>query len=289
MSSPKWEDGLRLDDKLGPARPLSDEGADHMVLTALDELAPPRRRIKAVRWGWALAAAAALFIIAPAAVAAFRTFILPALPAWRSNPAAPPRRASTPPPEVDLPADPEPEPPLGVEPDPPLVAPPPPAPTSPTKPAPKTRRRADRSVRPRPVPRSPIRTPRPTVAASADELLARAARLRGARAFDEATAAYAEVRRRYPGSGPAYVAAVAEGQLWLRPGGRPTKALAAFEAAAGVRPDGPLDAEILFGRGAALWALDRKRSARRAWRKLIDRYPTSAPARRAAARLKTEP
>ena len=284
MSGSEWEDGLRLDAQLGPARPLPGEDAERMVQAALDEMAPARRPIRGARWGWALAAAIALFVLAPAAIAGFQTYILPALPSWRSAPPKPKRPAArTPPPETVIMVEPEPvtEPPLTE----PRAAEPstPPAPR-PAKATPRRRRR----VQP-PAPRSAPwpRPTRPLAVEGPDELLARANRLRAARAYDEATLAYAEVRKRFPGSGPAYVAAVAEGQLWLRPNGDPRKAITAFEAAAGIRPNGPLDAEILFGRGSALWALNRRRSARRVWRKLIDRYPSSAPARRADTRLKT--
>ncbi|MEM7674992.1 MAG: tetratricopeptide repeat protein, partial [Myxococcota bacterium] len=66
----------------------------------------------------------------------------------------------------------------------------------------------------------------------------------------------------------------------------PRAALAAFEAARSYS-DGPLDAEARFGQGEAMHRLGRLRSARRAWRSLIERHPRSAPAKRAQARLES--
>ena len=131
--------------------------------------------------------------------------------------------------------------------------------------------------------------PKPPAPPSADGMLARANRLRARKAFAAAADAYAEVRRFHPNTGPAYVAAVAEGQLVLKAQSDPTRALSAFSAALRMRSDGPLDAEARFGRAAALSALGRTVDARRAWRALIRKYPNSAPAKRAERRLKAGP
>ena len=306
MTSGRWQDGLRLDSGAGPATRLSEEEAERMVQQALDNLTPARPK-RSLRWGWAAAAAIALFILAPAAVAAFNTFVLPVLPKWR--PAR--RAASAPPPAAPTPVQSAPA-------ESPSVEPAPAEPTDPAAPlsasptsgaatdrfelidppeadlapndraigpqpqivAPKTaptRRRA----RPRPRARGPAR------AATAESLLASANQLRAARAFAEAARTYAQVRERFARSGPAYVAAVAEGQLRLGQLNEPASALVAFEDARDMRPKGPLDAEARFGRGAALSALGRRAEARRAWADLIRRHPNSAPAKRAEARMRS--
>ena len=69
--------GFRLDDSPGPALPLSDDEADRLVNAALQSVDTGR---PIARWGWAAAAAVMLLVITPAAIGAFRAYILPRTP-----------------------------------------------------------------------------------------------------------------------------------------------------------------------------------------------------------------
>ncbi len=341
MTRRPWEDGLRLDDAPGPAEPIGDLEAERMIQRALESFEAPPRVSFALRWGWSAAAAVALIVLAPTALAAIATVVWPGLlfspPNVASEGGGDAAAGSRAPDAADLGVhllerttdDDIPSAPIASGDFPTLERRDGKDTSAGSKQQRGRRRRArasegktpsDRerksgergSRRPTihgeaserealegalpPVGRAPgswsgtpsKRSRRP-VGPSASELLTRANQLRAAKAYEAATEAYAEIRRRFAGSGPAYVAAVAEGELELQHGRDPRTALEAFEAARRMRPDGPLDAEARFGRGSALWALGRRARAERAWRALIDRYPHSAPARRARARLETHP
>lgn len=288
MSGPKdwegWQDGLRLDSAAGPAPPLDEAQAAQMIDRALEAL-PARQRPPGLQWSGAAAAAAVLLVGAPAAIGAFRAFVAPIIettppPAGRQHRAVETIEPKTPvaPLEPEAPMAPiEPDRPTApIEPEAPMA---PIVPDRPTAPALKA---AESSPRPR-RPRRAAPAPRP----SADVLLARANDLRAHQDFAGAAAAYAEVRRAYPGTGSAYVAAVAEGQLYLEPLADADAALSAFRVARALIPDGPLAAEARFGEGAALVALGQPNAGRRVWAALVARYPDSAPAKRVAARLES--
>src|SRR5688500_6459526 len=104
---------MKLDDRLGPALPLSREAEEKLIASALDQAYPIAKRRR-----WIPIAAAALVLIgAPAAIAAWMTsraekpIVAPAPPA----PPPPKPRASLPPPPPAEAVEEQP-PPAGVKP-----------------------------------------------------------------------------------------------------------------------------------------------------------------------------
>ncbi|MEM7677188.1 MAG: hypothetical protein AAF449_14390, partial [Myxococcota bacterium] len=224
MNRPQWQRGLHLDDGPGPAQPLSNLDGARMIERALDEaeaVRPPRR----LPWGPAVAAAITLLIVTPA-VAAFGLYQLYIAPETTNRAVKPPTEPApvrpsatqTPPPAVEDREN------IVI----PKLSPTDSDAASPrTAPSPRPEASSDDNRTAPPPPRSPRRrilhrsAPRQAAAVARpqtpDQWLTRANDLRAARAFKAAVKAYAEVRRRFPDSGAAYVAAVAEGQLWLSP------------------------------------------------------------------------
>jgi TolA-binding protein len=143
---------------------------------------------------------------------------------------------------------------------------------------------------PRPTPTPAHRTPARKPAASdgghltAAALLAEAGRARGDGQIDRATSLYRRLRREYPGTPEALVAAVPLGRLLVdRGAARP--ALAAFDGYLRDMPRGPLVAEALYGKGRALEALGDGAEERLIWERLLADHAGSAYAPHARRRL----
>jgi TolA-binding protein len=122
---------------------------------------------------------------------------------------------------------------------------------------------------------------RPT--ASAAELFAQANALRGAGKSQAAEQRYLELQAHYPQSSEARVSLVSLGRLELA--SRPSQALRHFSAYLAQSSHQTLNEEALFGQATALLRLGKVEQERAAWRKLLERYPSSVYADRAKARL----
>ena len=139
-------------------------------------------------------------------------------------------------------------------------------------------------------------TPAPRVAAAAAEthasgagdaaaLFAEASRARRQGRPGEAIRLYQQLQRRHPAAAEARAADLALGVLYSR--GAPGTALTHFRRYQ--RRGGPLAPEALWGQAQALSALGRSDEARKIYRTLLTRYPRSAYAKAARAKLGTEP
>lgn len=243
-------------------------------------LAPERRRFGSRRrpaWVWGIAAAA-LFIATGAlasvytGVAPWKLFDAPAsAPAGNAPGAGEARRAKKARParrdvEAALPAE--------------AAAP---SATSLVDTAPVARAQervvaqvAARAVEPRAV------EPR-AVEPNAATLFADANRARGAGDSAGAIRLYRQLQQRFPRSSEAALSELTLATLQLHTGDA-RSALTSFDKYLG-RGSRPLDAEALVGRALSLRALGLREQETAAWRSVIDRYPGSSYARRAAERL----
>ncbi len=184
------------------------------------------------------------------------------------------------------------EPPSAPESSIPPLPPPADAPAEPPAAAPETRRSDGAGDRPRPagsagptLTRPASKRPAAPAEQTAAELLRAANRVRRAGKLDRADAQFRELARRYPGSREEVLARVTHGRLLLERMHDPAAALERFDAYLADRPRGVLAEEALAGRARALEALGRHPKAREAWRRLLERFPDSAHAATARARL----
>lgn len=99
---------------------------------------------------------------------------------------------------------------------------------------------------------------------------------------------FLDLRRRFPASREGQTAAVLVGRLRLELGHAPALALRDFNAYL-AHGNGSLVPEALAGRATAFDALGRPADAARDWAELLRRFPKSALARRARARLEGGP
>ena len=262
---------MPLDDGVGPALPMSEAAADALIEAALQQALPSRRRPR-TRAIWWVAAAAIVLLGVPATAALYRYAVAPrpSTPAPKPTPVLPDRApAEAPPPEA------------AAE---PTEAAPPATESEPPRPARTKRRRTTRrGMRKRPRP-APAASPKTIPPPSAQSLLDEASRLRGARQWRRAAAAYAQVVQIHPSSRAAYVSRISEASLHLEHLDDPKRALGLFEAA--LAASGPLDAEARWGRARALEKLGRGPEARRALQELLQKHPSTPQARRAQRRLK---
>jgi TolA-binding protein len=141
--------------------------------------------------------------------------------------------------------------------------------------------------RPRGVRALPEREAEP-VADTSRSLFAQASLARRQGDLPRATALYAELSRRFPGTAEADSAEIALGTLSLQSGAA-GQALGHFEGYLSARPGGQLAADALWGKARALAALGREDEARRDLQLLIDRYPRSTYATAARAKLGQPP
>jgi TolA-binding protein len=118
-------------------------------------------------------------------------------------------------------------------------------------------------------------------------LLRRAEQARTARRWADASRAFAELGRRYPGTREEIVARALYGQLLLDQRGEVGRALTMFERYLAVDPSGALAEEARLGRAEALRRLGRPREERAAWLELLREHPGSLHAAAARTRLAT--
>jgi hypothetical protein len=121
---------------------------------------------------------------------------------------------------------------------------------------------------------------------SAEELLRKANELRAKHRWMEATHAYEQTMRWFPGSAEAYSATVAAGFLHLDHLGDARGALRLLNGALRMRPEGALSEEVRWGRIEAFRALGAAASEQGALRDFVGRYPKSLFITRADARLR---
>jgi len=112
-------------------------------------------------------------------------------------------------------------------------------------------------------------------------LFAQASRARRHGQISEAIALYLDLQRRHPSAAEAHAADIALGMLYS--GSSPRVALTHFRRY--LQRGGPLAPEALWGQSQALSALGRTDEARAVWRILLARYPRSAYANAARAKL----
>lgn len=136
-----------------------------------------------------------------------------------------------------------------------------------------------------PSPGQPTTAAVETTALEAGQLLRRAEQARTARQWRDASRAYTELGRRYPGTREEIVGRALHGQLLLDHLGEPRRALAMFELYLAVDPFGALAEEARLGRAQALRMLGRPDEERSAWRDLLREYPGSVHGPAARRRL----
>jgi len=121
--------------------------------------------------------------------------------------------------------------------------------------------------------------------APAQDLLARANRLRAEGRFADAAATYHRAARAGRGTFTAYVATVAAADLELDHLGDPRGAAAGYRAARKAVPGGPLEVEALAGLARAVARLGQRDDERNALRALLAADPPRGLADQARARL----
>lgn len=121
--------------------------------------------------------------------------------------------------------------------------------------------------------------------AEPEDLMQRANRLRAEGRFQSAAETYALVYTRYPRSLSAYAAQVAAGSIELEHLGKPNHARKLFEGALRGHPHGALDLEARQGLALSLRDMGKDQEEIRALRALIKAHTESPAARRAEARL----
>lgn len=119
-----------------------------------------------------------------------------------------------------------------------------------------------------------------------DDLLQRANQLRAEGRFQTAADTYAQVYERYPRSLSAYAAQIAAASIALEHLSKPQHARSLFESALRGHPKGALDLEARQGLVLSLRDLGRDRDEAQALRGLIRAHGETPAARRAEARLK---
>lgn len=120
------------------------------------------------------------------------------------------------------------------------------------------------------------------------QLFAEANRMRRTGRLSDAMRQYAALQKEYPSSAETHVADIALGMLRLQSGWADA-ALSHFRRYLEISPAGDLAPEALWGEAQALTALRRPGVARRSYSTLLRRYPESAYASAARAKLQVEP
>jgi hypothetical protein len=119
----------------------------------------------------------------------------------------------------------------------------------------------------------------------AQQLLRRAEQARTARHWADASRAFVDLGRRYPGTREEIVGRALYGQLLLDHLGEPRRALTMFERYLAVERSGALAEEARLGRAQALRTLGRSGEERSAWRELLREHPGSVHVTAARTRL----
>jgi TolA-binding protein len=135
----------------------------------------------------------------------------------------------------------------------------------------------------RPAPAASPRAAARAVEPSAAQLFADANRARASADSAGAIRLYRQLQQRHPRSPEAALSELTLATLLLHTGDA-RSALSSFDSYLG-RGSRPLDAEAMVGRALSLRALGQREQEVAAWRGVIDRYPASSYARRAAERL----
>lgn len=120
------------------------------------------------------------------------------------------------------------------------------------------------------------------------QMFTEANRLRRTGRLSDAIRQYATLQKQYPNSAEAHVADIALGMLRFQSGWADA-ALGHFRRYLESSPSGDLAPEALWGEAQALAALGRPGVARRSYATLLRRYPESAYASAARAKLQVEP
>jgi TolA-binding protein len=134
---------------------------------------------------------------------------------------------------------------------------------------------------------SPSELPKPalTEASSAPELFSRANQARREGKVKEAARLYRALQERFAGSSEELVSRVTLGRLLLDRLGDSRGALVQFNSYLASPGGGTLREEAMVGRALALGRIGRTTEERAAWKALLDTWPKSTQAKRAAARL----
>jgi TolA-binding protein len=134
---------------------------------------------------------------------------------------------------------------------------------------------------------SPRELPKPALseASSAAELFSRANQARRDGKVKEAARLYRSLQERFAGSSEELVSRVTLGRLLLDRLGDSRGALVQFNSYLASPGGGALREEAMVGRALALGRIGRTTEERAAWRALLDTWPKSTQAKRAAARL----
>jgi len=124
------------------------------------------------------------------------------------------------------------------------------------------------------------------MSSAAAELFAEAARTRREGDSAKAIMLYDSLQSRYPSSAQSRAADIALGMLHARRGAS-SLALTHFQRYLRYSPQGDLAPEALWGEAQSLYGLGRATEARRSLTRLLQRYPDSAYARAARAKLES--
>lgn len=237
-----------LDERSGPARPISAERASALVRGALAGALPPPPAAAPKPWfiahgAWVVGAAVVVGAVAAGV--------------WWTRP--PPPRAEPPPRVVEAP-------PAPAEPSPPPAV----APVAEAPPAPAT-----------PVAKAPARP-----SAEPEDLLRRANERRAEGQWQAAESLYLRVIQTSPGTESAYVALVASGGLRVEQLGDARGALRQYQQALRLRPRGALSEEAHYGVAKAWRALGDTAQETRALEDFLAAHPDSLRAASAKERLR---
>ena len=123
------------------------------------------------------------------------------------------------------------------------------------------------------------------VAPEAPQLLRRAEQAKTSRRWADASRAFAELGRRYPGTREEIVSRALHGQLLLEQLGEPRRALTMFDRYLAADRSGALTEEARLGRAQAWRVLGRADEERSAWRELVREHPGSVHVAAARKRL----
>lgn len=244
-----------LDERSGPARPISAERASALVRGALAGALPPPPAAAPKPWfiahgAWVVGAAVVVGAVAAGV--------------WWTR--QPPPRTEPPPQEAEAP-------------------PAPPAPVAPSQPSSPPPAVAPVAEAP-PVPAAPVaKTPaRPT--AEPEDLLRRANERRAEGQWQAAESLYLRVIQTSPGTESAYVALVASGGLRVEQLGDAKGALRQYQQALRLRPRGALSEEAHYGVAKGWRALGDTAQEARALEDFLAAHPDSLRAASAKERLR---
>ena len=247
----KNQELLSLDGQHGPAKAITPQDRDVLIDSVLDQWAGPPVAVQPARsWlkaaGYALAVIVATSSVATAAWVYYdRTQTLPSIERKLDTPSPAP-----PPVRVVLETE-------SPAPSPEEIVP-----------VPSKRR---------------LKPSKPKI--KAEDLLKQANRLRRVQDWDRAARAYALVSKKFRGSDSEYVALVSEAEIQLRQLSDLARAKNCYQRASRLKPDGVLDAEILFGLAEVSQLQNNQVDELKFLRLLVQKYEHSPFAELAKERL----